>query len=206
MNVNLLRQIPKRVAILTSVLGIGACLTFPVLADSHKGSMESPTEMREMPAGISSAGNIVEVASGNESFSILAKAIEAAGLVKALSNSSSSYTVFAPTDEAFRQLPNGALQYLLQPENQKILQRVLTYHVLPKKVTSREIYTGKVETLDGGLAIRVTEYDVIVNNASVIIPDIQASNGVIHAVNRVLLSEDLQSILASELGVESVYQ
>ena len=154
------------------------------------------------------AGNIVEVASGSNSFNTLVQAIQAAGLADTLSDSSASYTVFAPTDEAFSQLPDGTLEYLLQPENQEVLQQVLSYHVLPEKVTSEEISGGSVDSLNGGLATAVTDRGVVINNASVINPDIQASNGVIHGINRVLLPADLQTTLASELGVSEadIYQ
>ena len=154
------------------------------------------------------AGNIVEVASGSESFNTLVQAIQAAGLADTLSDSSASYTVFAPTDEAFSQLPDGTLEYLLQPENQEVLQQVLSYHVLPTKVTSGEISGGSVDSLSGGLATAVTDKGVVINNASVINPDIQASNGIIHGINRVLLPADLQTTLASELGINEadIYQ
>lgn len=203
MNIHHFTQMSKRLLILTSVLGLGTLSVSPALADNNN-SMESSTKMEEMPMNESSAaeaGNIVEVASGNESFSTLATAIEAAGLADTLSNSDSNYTVFAPTNEAFNQLPDGTLEYLLQPENQEVLQRVLSYHVLPEQVGSSEISGGEIESLDGGLVTEVTDEGVVVNNASVVTPDIEASNGVIHAVNRVLLPADLQSILASELGV-----
>ena len=177
----------------------------PMVEDSTE--METPmvedsTEM-ETPMGESNAeaGNIVEVASGSESFNTLVQAIQAAGLADTLSDSNASYTVFAPTDEAFSQLPDGTLEYLLQPENQEVLQRVLSYHVLPTEVTSSEISGGSVDSLSGGLATAVTDSGVVINNASVINPDIQASNGVIHGINRVLLPSDLQTTLASELGV-----
>ena len=203
MNIHHFTQMSKRLLILTSVLGLGTLSVSPALADNNN-SMESSTKMEEMPMNESSAaeaGNIVEVASGNESFSTLATAIEAAGLADTLSNSDSNYTVFAPTNEAFNQLPDGTLEYLLQPENQEVLQRVLSYHVLPEQVGSSEISGGEIESLDGGLVTEVTDEGVVVNNASVVTPDIEASNGVIHAVNRVLLPADLQSTLASELGV-----
>ncbi|MGF1591283.1 MAG: fasciclin domain-containing protein [Pleurocapsa sp.] len=194
----------KKLLLLTSILGLGTLSVSPALANNHTGQMDSSDQMEQTPGGESSAeaGNIVEVASGNESFSTLATAIEEAGLAETLSDSSSSYTVFAPTNEAFDQLPEGTLEYLLQPENQEILQRVLSYHVLPEQVGSSEISSGEVETLNGGLATAVTDEGVVVNNASVITPDIEASNGVIHAVNRVLLPKDLQSTLAGELGIE----
>ena len=166
--------------------------------------MDSSTEMEEMPMDEANveAGNIVEVASGSEDFSTLVQAVEAAGLADTLSDSSASYTVFAPTNEAFSELPEGTLEYLLQPENQEVLQRVLSYHVLPEPVPSSEISGGEVESLDGGLVTEVTDEGIIVNNASVVTPDIEASNGIIHGVNRVLLPGDLQSTLAAELGID----
>lgn len=193
--------------ILSTILSIGAVAVTPAWADNHTDSMESTSEM-PMNESSSEAGNIVEVASGNESFNTLVQAVEAAGLADTLSDSSASYTVFAPTDEAFNQLPEGTLDYLLKPENQEVLQQVLSYHVVPQKVTSNEISGGEVATLNGGLVTEVTEEGVIVNNASVVTPDIEASNGVIHAVNRVLLPADLQSTLSSELGIEEeeIYQ
>ena len=207
MDSNLFTKISQRLVVLASVLSLGTLSTLPALADNHTDSMDSSTEMEEMPMNESStqAGNIVEVASGNDSFKTLVQAVQAAGLADTLSDSSASYTVFAPTDEAFSQLPEGALDYLLQPENQEVLQRVLSYHVVPESLSSSEILGGEIVTLNGGLATQVTDGRVIINNASVVTPDVEASNGVIHAVNRVLLPEDLQNALASELGVENIY-
>lgn len=210
MTINSQAKLLKPLLVLSAILGIGTLITSPALANDHAESMESSAPMEEMPMGESStqAGNIVDVASGSEQFSTLVKAVQAAGLADTLADSGSSYTVFAPTDEAFNQLPEGTLDYLLQPENQDILQQVLSYHVIPQAVTSSEISGGNVDSLNGGLAVAFTDMGVVVNNASVITPDIQASNGVIHAVNRVLLPSDIQSTLASELGVEEtdIYQ
>lgn len=214
MKYNLFTKTAQKLLILTGIVSVGAFSISPALADNLEGMEDSSME-EEMPMEDSSmeeampmdeasteAGNIVEVASGSESFSTLVTAIEAAGLGDTLADSSSSYTVFAPTDEAFSQLPEGTLEYLLQPENQEVLQQVLSYHVLPEVVTSSDITGGEVESLDGGLVTEVTDEGVIINNATVIEPDIEASNGVIHGVNRVLLPADLQSTLASELGIE----
>jgi uncharacterized surface protein with fasciclin (FAS1) repeats len=207
MDSNLFTKISQRLVVLAGILSLGTLSATPALADNHTDSMDSSTEMEEMPMNESTAqaGNIVEVASGNGSFNTLVQAVQAAGLVDTLSDSSASYTVFAPTDEAFEQLPEGALDYLLQPENQAVLQRVLSYHVVPQSLNSSEIMGGEIVTLDGGLATAVTDGRVIINNASVVTPDVEASNGVIHAVNRVLLPEDLQSALATELGVADIY-
>lgn len=147
---------------------------------------------------------ILELASGSGSFSTLTQAIEAAELTETLSGDG-PYTVFAPTDEAFAELPEGALEYLLKPENKAVLQEVLSYHVAEGTLTSTDISTGMVETLGGGLAVQVEDTGVVVNNASVVQPDVEASNGVIHVVNRVLLPEDLQESLAAALGVDSIY-
>ncbi|PSN13236.1 beta-Ig-H3/fasciclin [filamentous cyanobacterium CCT1] len=181
-------------------------------ADSYNndGGMMEPTTQQSDPMGTTgttgdtASMSIVEVASGNDSFNTLVQAVQAAGLGDTLSGEG-PYTVFAPTDEAFAQLPDGALEYLLQPENQDLLAQVLSYHVVEGSVTSSELSTGGVDTLGGGVAVAVRDSGIVVNNASVVNPNIQASNGVIHAVNRVLLPETLQQQLASRLGVDSIY-
>lgn len=194
---------------IAGVAGSGVLMTAPTLADNHTSSSGSSSTVQQMEMNQSdttASNTIVDVASGSESFNTLVQAAQAAGLVDTLSGEG-PYTVFAPTDEAFSQLPDGALDYLLQPENQDLLQQVLTYHVVPGEVTASEITSGPVEAVGGGLAVLVTDDGrVIVNNASVVNADIQASNGVIHAVNRVLLPETLQNALASRLGVQEIYQ
>lgn len=147
---------------------------------------------------------ITDMVAENGSFATLKQALQAAELTETLSEEG-PYTVFAPTDAAFAELPNGALEFLLQPENQAMLQEVLTYHVASEALPSSEISTGLVQTLGGGLAVRADDDGVVVNNASVIQADVQASNGVIHVINRVLLPETVQQALADELGVESIY-
>ncbi|MUG93987.1 fasciclin domain-containing protein [Scytonema sp. UIC 10036] len=167
----------------------------------------SGTKYPGSPTGASGAasGNLVELASTNQSFSTLAQAVEAAGLANTLA--SGKYTVFAPTDEAFNNsLPQGAVEFLLKPENRTLLRQVLTYHVVPGEVTSNKLSTGSVNTLGGGVAVRVTPERVVVNDGSVIQPDIRAKNGVIHAVNRVLLPEQLRQTIASRLETQQQSQ
>ena len=134
----------------------------------------------------------------------LEQAVQAANLADTLSGEG-PYTVFAPTDEAFDQLPEGALEFLLQPENQELLAEVLTYHVVPGSVMSGDLTSGGVDTLNGGIAVGVSDSGIVINNASVINPNIEASNGVVHVVNRVLIPEDLQQQLASRLGIDDIY-
>jgi uncharacterized surface protein with fasciclin (FAS1) repeats len=156
----------------------------------------APTAAPASPEASSASNNIVEAAT--DQFKTLAKAIEAADLAETLS-SEGPFTVFAPTDEAFAALPEGVLEQLLMPENKEILVQLLSYHVVPGAVTSSQIQAGEVETLAGeSLAVQLaTDGTVAVNNAKVTQADIQASNGVIHAVDQVILPR--QALL--ELGV-----
>lgn len=134
---------------------------------------------------------IVEIAAGNSSFSTLVKAVQAAGLAETLSGKG-LFTVFAPTDRAFAALPKGTLEKLLKPENRNLLRKVLTYHVVSGDLMARNLRSGRVTTVEGNrVAVRVRHGRVRVNNANVITADIDAKNGVIHAIDRVLLPPGL---------------
>jgi uncharacterized surface protein with fasciclin (FAS1) repeats len=152
-----------------------------VLSNSEN---QSPTELLQQ---VSAAG----------SFNTLARAVQAAGLSGALQQNGGRYTIFAPTDEAFAELPQGALERLLRPENRDLLRRVLAYHVVPIELASNELRSGAVNTLGGGIAVRVTPERIIVNNGSVIRPNIQTQNGIVHVVNRVLIPSELRQQLTS---------
>jgi uncharacterized surface protein with fasciclin (FAS1) repeats len=144
------------------------------------------------------SGNIMDVARGADDFSTLVAAIETAELDGTLS-SEGPFTVFAPTNDAFAALPDGVVDALLLPENRDLLTEILQYHVVLGSVPSDELETGAVTTLNGGLAVRVEPDRVIVNNASVVQPDVTASNGVIHVINRVLIPPSVQEELATRL-------
>ena len=133
-------------------------------------------------------GDIVAVAAGNEDFSTLVQAVTAAELVETLQGEG-PFTVFAPTNTAFAALEEGALENLLLPENKDTLVAVLTYHVVPGKIMSGDIAgkTAMVETVQGGkLSVDATN-GVKVDEATVIAADIEASNGVIHVIDTVVL-------------------
>jgi len=130
---------------------------------------------------------IVEIAAGNEAFSTLVTAVTAADLVEVLSGEG-PFTVFAPTDEAFAALPEGTLETLLKPENKDQLVAILTYHVVAGKVMSSDVAAGEVETVNGeSLTVAVDEGVVTVDGAKVVTVDIEASNGVIHVIDAVVL-------------------
>lgn len=159
-------------------------------------STESSTESSPSPAATSAeasptaaaeAGTIVEVASGNPDFSTLVAAVSAAGLAETL-GAEGPYTVFAPTNEAFEALPAGLLDELLKPKNKEVLTQILTYHVVAGEVMSTDIEPGDVPTVEGeDLTIAVTDGTVTVNGATVEAADVEASNGVIHVIDEVLV-------------------
>jgi len=135
----------------------------------------------------SQAGDIVDVAASNKSFSTLVAAVKAAGLVETLKGEG-PYTVFAPTDEAFAKLPKGTLESLLKPENKQKLVAILTYHVVPGKVMAKDVKSGKVKTASGSsFKMKVSKKGVWVDNAKVVATDVKADNGVIHVIDTVIL-------------------
>lgn len=132
---------------------------------------------------------IVEIAAGNEDFSTLVTAVKAAGLAEALSGKG-PLTVFAPTNEAFKKLPAGALENLLKPENKDQLAAVLKYHVASGAVKAADVVkVDSVKTLQGDeVEVQASNGTVMLNGkAKVVKTDIMASNGVIHVIDTVLL-------------------
>ena len=155
-------------------------------------SPSTPTTPSTEGATTGGENNVVALAAANDSFKTLTAALTAAGLTETLSGEG-PFTVFAPTDAAFAALPQDALQELLKPENKQILVKILTYHVVPGKVTSTDLKSGEVKTVEGG-AVNVKvdpAAGVTVNDAKVVQPDIQASNGVIHVIDKVILPPDI---------------
>ena len=132
--------------------------------------------------------DIVDTAVAAGTFNTLAAALEAGDLIETL-KADGPYTVFAPTDEAFAKLPAGTVEMLLLPENKDKLVAILTYHVVPGKVSAAEVITMKsAPTANGSdLAIRVIDETVFINDSRVVATDIKASNGVIHVVDSVIL-------------------
>jgi uncharacterized surface protein with fasciclin (FAS1) repeats len=133
--------------------------------------------------------NIVEVAASNGSFNTLVAAVKAAGLVETLSGKG-PFTVLAPTDAAFAKLPAGTLENLLKPENRKALVEILTYHVVPgvAAYSDQVVKMSEVPTVLGSpVKVTVKDGKVMLGNATVAIADVETSNGVIHAIDTVLL-------------------
>ncbi len=140
------------------------------------------------PAQAEEKKDIVDTAVAAGSFETLAKALTAGGLVDALKGDG-PFTVFAPTDEAFSKLPEGTLESLLKPENKEKLVAILKYHVVSGKVMSKTAVTlDEAETLNGDtVAIEKKDDGLYVGGAKVVKPDVEATNGLIHVVDAVIL-------------------
>ena len=138
--------------------------------------------------------DIVSLAVETDVLSTLVAAVQAAGLVETL-QSEGPFTVFAPTNEAFAALPEGTLESLLLEENREMLIEILTYHVVPGKVMSGDLSDGMTaETVQGtAVTININNYGVTVNGASVVQADVEASNGVVHVIDAVILPQPAQA-------------
>ncbi|MFT6141959.1 MAG: putative surface protein with fasciclin (FAS1) repeats [Psychromonas sp.] len=132
--------------------------------------------------------DIVDVAVENGSFTTLVAALKAAELVDTL-KSKGPFTVFAPTDEAFAKLPAGTLEMLLLPENKEQLVSILTYHVVAGKVMAADVMKlNSAATVQGqDVMVDTMGGKVMINDATVVIADVKASNGVIHVIDGVIL-------------------
>lgn len=157
----------RNTLIATSFLALVAA---PALADSH-----------------GHAQDIVDIAVANGNFTTLVAAVEAAGLVDTLKGDG-PFTVFAPTDEAFAALPEGTVEALLN--DIPALTAILTYHVVPGAVMSGDLSDGMMAETVNGQSVTITLGDaVMVDGATVVMADIEASNGVIHVIDAVIMPE-----------------
>jgi uncharacterized surface protein with fasciclin (FAS1) repeats len=153
----------------------------------------TPAPVAEAPAPAPApmeAKDIVDTAVGAGQFTTLVAAVQAAGLESTL-RGAGPFTVFAPTDAAFAALPAGTVEDLLKPENKEKLTAILTYHVLPAEVMSSAVsgqtlepatVQGSTVKVDGSMAGKV-----MVNDATVVSADVDASNGVIHVIDKVIM-------------------
>ena len=134
--------------------------------------------------------DIVDTAVAAGSFKTLAKALQAADLVATLKEKG-PFTVFAPTDEAFARLPEGTLDDLLKPENKAKLRRILTYHVVPGRLMAADVLKVKSAKAVSGdtIDIKTSGGNVMVDEARVTKTDVNASNGVIHVIDSVILPD-----------------
>ncbi|MFW2589726.1 fasciclin domain-containing protein [Sagittula sp. SSi028] len=154
----------------STILALSVAFAAPAFADGHSMSKD-----------------IVDTATEAGSFETLLAAAQAAGLVETL-KSDGPFTVFAPTDEAFAALPEGTVEDLLKPENKDKLVDILTYHVVATKVMSTDLADDMTAATVEGADITIDlDNGVMVNDATVTQADIEASNGVIHVIDKVIM-------------------
>jgi len=152
--------------------------------------------MVPVSSGVAQAGcgtcdkTVVEAAVHSKTFTTLVAAVKAAGLAETLSGEG-PFTVFAPTDEAFKALPEGTVANLLKPENKDQLIKILTYHVVPGKVMAKQVVdlTEAKSVQGSNLTIAVKDGNVMVNKAKVVKTDVNCKNGVIHVIDKVIIPE-----------------
>ena len=161
-------------------LALGAWTLGNAYADQQSNSRSQQAAQQEK--------DIVDTAVAAGQFKTLAAALKAGGLVETLKGEG-PFTVFAPTDAAFAELPAGTVEDLLKPENKEKLVAILTYHVVPGRAMAQDVTGMKDATTVNGERVKITTKDgkVMVDNATVTKADIQASNGVIHVIDTVLI-------------------
>lgn len=177
-------------AIVALVLIIGGIFVFTSSSDEEDevANVDSSQVADQSESQAQEQATIVELAQATPELSTLVTTVVAADLVDTL-NSDGPFTVFAPTDSAFAALPDGTLDDLLKPENVDQLTEILTYHVVAGEAFSTDLTDGqKIETVQGEeLTVSIKDGKVMINNAEVLTADVDASNGVVHVIDTVLL-------------------
>jgi uncharacterized surface protein with fasciclin (FAS1) repeats len=189
----------KRIAFLSAAafgaLALTAAVVAPVSAQDKMMKSEMSGEKAVMVGGAAMfpSKNIIENAVKSKDHTTLVAAVKAAGLVDTLEGKG-PFTVFAPTNAAFGKLPAGTVDSLVKPENKKTLTRILTYHVVPGKLQAADLTDGKkLRTVEGEeLTVKKSGASVMIvdakgGSATVTIPNVNQSNGVIHVVDTVLM-------------------
>ena len=178
----------RRISI--AALSVAALLTLSACSTAAEETSMAETTASAEATEAATAGTVVDVAVATEGFATLVAAFTAADLAETLSGMG-PFTVFAPTDAAFAALPAGVLDALLLPENKEVLVKILTYHVVPASVLAADVTDGDVATVEGQTVKLSTADGVTVNGAKVVTADVLASNGVIHAIDAVLVPADV---------------
>jgi len=159
--------------------------------DGHTEKVKAPScSASRNVASATESMTIAQVAMSKPEFSTLVTALKAAGLAETFMEPG-NYTVFAPTNDAFNMLPSGTVEMLLKPENRDKLRELLMYHVLDKRVTSTDLPTKRMDvtTLEGSKASvsKSASGNVTIDDATVVLADVKTNNGVIHAIDRVIM-------------------
>ncbi|MBW4512203.1 MAG: fasciclin domain-containing protein [Scytonematopsis contorta HA4267-MV1] len=173
--------------------------TAPPVADVTP--VPAPTAASPVPpiSGVTTNENIKDVVGDNPSLGTFANLIDEADLENILEGSG-PLTLFAPSDQAFAAIPQATRQRLLQPQNRQLLRQILNYHIVPGNLTANQLQSGEIQTLAQNpvnVQVNQTANQIRVNDATVTQPNIQARNGIVHVVDRVILPPTIQKQLAN---------
>lgn len=188
------------VEILFNIIGISSLIALSACVQPAETPTATVPPVTPTPTATIATQNLAELAKSAASqgqFQTLIRAVQAAGLTEQLAKPG-PYTIFAPTDAAFSALPKTTLDQLLQPANKQQLVKLLAYHVIPGGITSQQLTSGQVKTIEGNfvqITVDRASNSITVNNAKVTQPDIPASNGIVHIVDQVLLPPNFPSSL-----------
>ncbi|MGF1494808.1 MAG: fasciclin domain-containing protein [Microcoleaceae cyanobacterium] len=182
---SLFKKATSGILILVGAIATTASTSFTAIAQGNQTAIQ---ETVQLPTNVIPGGSdILGIVLSDGRFKTLATALKASGLLDTLKQDG-PFTLFAPTDEAFDNLPPGTLDQLMQPENKDQLASLLKYHVVPGKVTSGDLKSGEVTTAEGSAAtVDVGSDAVMIEDAKVIDTDIEADNGVVHVVDKVIM-------------------
>jgi uncharacterized surface protein with fasciclin (FAS1) repeats len=170
-----------------------ACLLAPIFiavpATMAQKALADPAPAEE--AQVVKPGSLTKIIADSTSFSLFTKALVATGLATTL-GADGTYTVFAPTDEAFSRLPEGALAKLMLPENKEKLRSLLLYHVIAGRMFAVDFKDGEVKTMNGEkLKIDVDGKDIKIGDAKTFSTDVLAGNGILHTIGQVQVPKSL---------------
>ena len=187
--------------IITLLLVVSLATTYScVNKEKKEAEVETEMEMEVEEMEVEEVGTIVSVAAGNENFTTLVAAVKAADLVATL-NSDGPFTVFAPVNAAFDKLPEGTVATLLKPESKEMLTSILTYHVVAGRFTA-EAVIGAINDNNGKFAVKTVQGQMLTASlkdgkviltdskggvSTVVMTDVEASNGIIHAIDSVVM-------------------
>jgi uncharacterized surface protein with fasciclin (FAS1) repeats len=166
----------------------------------------SPPDTRAAPGASApaTAEQVVALIDNNPSLQTLAQALDKADLENMLGEDG-PYTIFAPSDLAFASLPAATRERLLQDENRSLLRQILTYHVISGQIYANQLQSGELVTEAGSsINIDVDGSQVKVNEAQIVEPDLKATNGVVHIVDRIILPPNVKLNPSSVLGVSQI--
>lgn len=186
--------------IVAGVVVLAILIVGIIIAASSANNTNNTSNMQTQMA----TSNIVQLAQGSNDLSTLVAAVSAADLAGALS-AEGNFTVFAPTNSAFSAI-QSTVDTLLMPENKAQLQSVLQYHVVPTRALSSDLTDGQVITTLGGetLKVRIVNDIVFVNNAQVITANVEATNGVVHIIDQVLVPGSFKTVVGTAIDTAAL--